>query len=232
MNNFDFEADFAAAAAGVAGTVLVLWLIALAAGILMIIAQWRIFSKAGEPGWASLIPIYNLYVLYKITWGSGIRFLLLLIPLYNIILAIQTNIRLARAFGKDDGFAVGLIFLPSIFMLILGFGGAQYCGVPGVYQQPYGQPYGQPQQPYGQPQQPYGQPQQPNAQQWTYNVQQQPQQQTYAQPQQQTYAQPQQQPSGQPQQQPQQPAFCPNCGQALDPNVKFCPGCGQPTGKA
>ena len=229
MNNFDFEADFAAAAAGVAGTVLVLWLIALAAGILMIIAQWRIFSKAGEPGWASLIPIYNLYVLYKITWGSGIRFLLLLIPLYNIILAIQTNIRLARAFGKDDGFAVGLIFLPSIFMLILGFGGAQYCGVPGVYQQPYGQP-----------QQPYGQPQQPNAQQWTYNVQQQPQQQTYAQPQQQTYAQPQQQtytqpqqqPSGQPQQQPQQPAFCPNCGQALDPNVKFCPGCGQPTGKA
>lgn len=213
MNNFDFEADFAAAAAGVAGTVLVLWLIALAVGILMIIAQWRIFSKAGEPGWASLIPIYNLYVLYKITWGSGIRFLLLLIPLYNIILAIQTNIRLARAFGKDDGFAVGLIFLPSIFMLILGFGGAQYCGVPGVYQQPYGQP-----------QQPYGQPQQPNAQQWTYNVQQQPQQQTYAQP--------QQQPSGQPQQQPQQPAFCPNCGQALDPNVKFCPGCGQPTGKA
>lgn len=156
MNNFDFEADFAAAAAGVAGTVLVLWLIALAVGILMIIAQWRIFSKAGEPGWASLIPIYNLYVLYKITWGSGIRFLLLLIPLYNIILAIQTNIRLARAFGKDDGFAVGLIFLPGIFMLILGFGGAQYCGVPGVYQQPYGQP------------------QQPNAQQWTYNVQQQP----------------------------------------------------------
>lgn len=197
MNNFDFEAYFAAAAAGVAGTVLVLCLIALAVGILMIIAQWRIFSKAGEPGWASLIPIYNLYVLYKITWGSGIRFLLLLIPLYNIILAIQTNIRLARAFGKGDGFAVGLIFLPGIFMLILGFGGAQYCGVPGVYQQPYGQPYGQPQQPYGQPQQ-------PNAQQWTYNVQ----------------------------QQPQQPAFCPNCGQALDPNVKFCPGCGQPTGKA
>lgn len=212
MNNFDFEADFAAAAAGVAGTVLVLWLIALAVGILMIIAQWRIFSKAGEPGWASLIPIYNLYVLYKITWGSGIRFLLLLIPLYNIILAIQTNIRLARAFGKDDGFAVGLIFLPSIFMLILGFGGAQYCGVPGVYQQLYGQP-----------QQPYGQPQQPNAQQWTYNVQQQPQQQTYAQP---------QQPQQPQQQQPQQPAFCPNCGQALDPNVKFCPGCGQPTGKA
>ena len=213
MNNFDFEADFAAAAAGVAGTVLVLWLIALAVGILMIIAQWRIFSKAGEPGWASLIPIYNLYVLYKITWGSGIRFLLLLIPLYNIILAIQTNIRLARAFGKDDGFAVGLIFLPSIFMLILGFGGAQYCGVPGVYQQPYGQPYGQPQQ--------------PNAQQWTYNVQQQPQQQTYAQPQQQP-----QQPQQQTYAQPQQPAFCPNCGQALDPNVKFCPGCGQPTGKA
>ena len=222
MYDFDYGTATAVAAAGFAGTVLMWSLFALAAGVLLIIAQWRIFTKAGEPGWASLIPIYNTYVLYKITWGDGLRFLLLLIPIYNIILSIQTNIRMARAFGKSDGFAVGLIFLPNVFQLILGFGDAQYCGVPGAYQQPYyGQPYGQ--QPYGQQpygQQPYGQQgygQQPNTQQWTYNVQQD------------QASQPQepQQPSGQPQEPQQaQPAYCPHCGQALNPNAKFCPACG------
>ena len=202
MYDFDYGTATAVAAAGFAGTVLMWSLFALAAGVLLIIAQWRIFTKAGEPGWASLIPIYNTYVLYKITWGDGLRFLLLLIPIYNIILSIQTNIRMARAFGKSDGFAVGLIFLPNVFQLILGFGDAQYCGVPGAYQQPYyGQPYGQ--QPYGQ--QGYGQ--QPNTQQWTYNVQ--------------------QDQASQPQEPQQaQPAYCPHCGQALNPNAKFCPACG------
>lgn len=209
MYDFDYGTATAVVAAGFAGTMLVWLLFALAAGVLLIIAQWRIFSKAGEPGWASLIPIYNTYILYKITWGDGLRFLLLLIPIYNIVLAIQTNIRLARAFGKSDGFAVGLIFLPNIFQLILGFGEAQYCGVPGAYQQPYyGQPQGYGQPYYGQPQQGYGQ--QPNTQQWTYHVQQEPQQ-----------------PSGQPQQ-----SYCPHCGQALNPDAKFCPACGHHIDKA
>ena len=107
--------------------------------------MWIVFRKAGKPGWAAIVPFYNLYVLFDITWGSGMRFLLLLIPIYNIILGIQTQVRLARAFGKSGGFAAGLIFLPYIFVPILAFSGASYQGVP-VKAAPY-QP-NQPTNPY------------------------------------------------------------------------------------
>lgn len=93
------------------------------------IAMWLIFKKAGEHGWAAIIPFYNMYVLYKITWGNGWKFLLLLIPIYNIILYIQTMIKLAHAYGKSTGFGWGLALLNTIFMCILGFGDAQYQGV-------------------------------------------------------------------------------------------------------
>lgn len=63
-------------------------IISLALGVLLIVAMWMIFKKAGKPGWAAIVPFYNIYVEYEITWGSGWRFLLLLIPIYNIILAI------------------------------------------------------------------------------------------------------------------------------------------------
>ncbi len=91
-----------------------------------IAATWKIFAKAGEPGWAALVPFYNLYVLFKITWGQGSRFWLLLIPVYNIVLLIQTYIKLAAVFGKGGGFAAGLIFLSPVFMLILAFGNCRY----------------------------------------------------------------------------------------------------------
>ena len=103
----------------------------LALSVLLIVAMWRIFQKAGKPGWASIVPFYNIYVLYEITWGSGWRFLMLLIPVYNIILAIQTQVKLAKAFGKSGGFAVGLIFLPYVFQPILAFDDSVYQGVPG-----------------------------------------------------------------------------------------------------
>ena len=96
--------------------------------ILLIAAEWRIFSKAGEAGWASLIPIYNMYVLFRIIYGKGIKFLLLLVPLLNIIVSIAMWIRLAEAFGKGIGFGIGMIFFPNIFTLILAFGSAQYVG--------------------------------------------------------------------------------------------------------
>ncbi len=99
-------------------------------GVLAIVAMWMIFVKANEPGWAAIIPFYNLYVLFKITWGSGWKFLLMLIPIANIVFAILTMIKLAKAFGKGGGFAVGLIFLSLIFYCILAFGSAQYVGVP------------------------------------------------------------------------------------------------------
>lgn len=97
--------------------------------ILLVISMWLIFSKAGEAGWKSLIPIYNFYILFKITWGSGWLFLLALIPFVNVVIYIVTEYKLAKVFGKGIGTTLGLIFFPSIFQLILGFGKAQYRGV-------------------------------------------------------------------------------------------------------
>lgn len=105
-------------------------LFSLAVAVLGIVAMWKIFEKAGEPGWAAIIPFYNLYVLFKITWGSGWKFLLLLIPIANIVFLIITMVKLAKAFGKSGGFAVGLIFLSVIFYCILAFDQSQYLGVP------------------------------------------------------------------------------------------------------
>jgi len=102
----------------------------LAVSVLAIIAMWKIFVKAGEPGWAAIIPFYNLYVLFKITWGNGWKFLLLLIPIANIVFYIITMVKLAKAFGKSGGFAVGLVFLSVIFYCILAFDQSQYMGVP------------------------------------------------------------------------------------------------------
>lgn len=105
-------------------------LVSLVVWIVEVVSTWRLFAKAGQPGWASIIPIYNIYVLFQITWGQGSRFLLLFIPIYNIILAIQTNIKLAKAFGKSTGFGIGLIFLRIIMLPMLAFGNSTYLGVP------------------------------------------------------------------------------------------------------
>lgn len=103
--------------------------------ILQVIANWKIFTKAGEKGWKSIIPIYNSVILFKI---SGISPLFVLVYLLGFIpfvgtLAIlgvtiyQAN-SLAKSFGKDAGFTVGLVLLPTIFYMILGFGKAEYIG--------------------------------------------------------------------------------------------------------
>jgi hypothetical protein len=89
---------------------------------------WKVFTKAGQPGWASIIPIVNLYFLCKVAGRPGWWVILLLIcfPILYIILCID----IAKRFGKGGGFAVGLIFLGIIFFPILGFGSAQYQGAP------------------------------------------------------------------------------------------------------
>ena len=105
-------------------------LFGLAIGILAIVAMWKIFEKAGEPGWAAIIPFYNLYELFKITWGSGWMFLLMLVPVANLVIYIITMVKLAKAFNRSGGFAVGLIFLSVIFYCILAFDTSTYVGVP------------------------------------------------------------------------------------------------------
>jgi len=102
------------------------WICEVAFIVLMLAAMWKIFAKAGQPGWAAIIPIYNWIVWCKIVGRPAWWVLLLLIcfPIFFIILSID----LAKSFGKGVGFAVGLILLSIIFFPILGFGNATYQG--------------------------------------------------------------------------------------------------------
>jgi len=119
------SSDYAAQAKGPGP---VFWICYLAVLILLIAAIWKVFSKAGQPGWAAIIPIYNIYVMCKVAGRPGWWLLLVLIPFVNIIIAIILNVDIAKRFGKGVGFAIGMIFLPFIFWPILGFGSAQYEG--------------------------------------------------------------------------------------------------------
>ena len=96
--------------------------------VVLIAAQWKVFTKAGKPGWAAIVPFYNLYTLFEIAGMSGWYFLFLIVPLANIYFAFKVYIDLAKAFGKGVGFGLGLIFLSPIFVCILGFGSAEYEG--------------------------------------------------------------------------------------------------------
>jgi len=109
---------------GIGGTIVMLIQIAIV--VVVIAGMWKVFSKAGQPGWGCLIPIYNAYLLCKIAGKPGWWVLLMLIPLVNIVIAIMVTIDLAKNFGKGVGFALGLLFLGFIFYPILGFGDAQY----------------------------------------------------------------------------------------------------------
>ena len=96
--------------------------------LLVIVAMWKVFTKAGHPGWAAIIPIYNMYVWCKIVGRPGWWVILMLIPLVNIIVGIIVCIDMAKSFGKGAGFGIGLALLGIIFLPILGFGSAQYQG--------------------------------------------------------------------------------------------------------
>jgi hypothetical protein len=95
---------------------------------LFIIPLWRIFTKAGQPGWGSIIPIYNIYLWCKVCGRPGWWTILCLIPFVNIVILIILSIDLAKVFGKGAGFAIGIILLGFIFMPVLGYGKAEYKG--------------------------------------------------------------------------------------------------------
>ena len=96
--------------------------------VLMIASLWKIFTKAGKPGWASIIPIYNIIILLEIVGKPVWWLILFLIPLVNAIFAIWTINLLSKSFGKDEGFTVGLLLLGFVFYPILAFGSAEYQG--------------------------------------------------------------------------------------------------------
>ncbi len=93
-------------------------------------ALWRVFTKAGKPGWGSIIPLYNIYLLCKVAQHSGWWFLLFLVPIVNVIVFIVVWYGVARAFGHGVGFTAGLVLLSPIFLPILGYGSSKYRGRP------------------------------------------------------------------------------------------------------
>lgn len=115
---------------GAGAFVAILMLFYVAVIILVIAGLWKTFSKAGQPGWGCLIPIYNMYLLCVIAGRPGWWVILMFIPLVNLIIFILVCIDIAKAFGKGPGFGLGLVFLGFIFYPMLGFGSATYQGAP------------------------------------------------------------------------------------------------------
>ena len=112
-------------------------ILCLALAVFSIVCMWKVFQKAGKEGWKAIVPFLNVYTLFEITWGNGWLFLLLFLSVIPVIgsiavlvISIITYVKLAKAFGKSGGFAVGLIFLSVIFMGILAFDSSTYLGVP------------------------------------------------------------------------------------------------------
>ena len=112
-----------AAAAGLGIGFMIFW---LAIAVLMIASMWKIFVKAGKPGWAAIVPIYNIVVLLEIAGKPAWWVILFIVPVVNFVIAIVLSIALAAKFGKGTGYGLGLAFLGPIFYPMLGFSDAQY----------------------------------------------------------------------------------------------------------
>jgi hypothetical protein len=124
QNNYGSEAG--GLLAGGIGCVFMIIYIAII--VIFIASLWKIFTKANQPGWAAIIPFYNIYVLTQIVGRPAWWIILFLIPCANIVVAIMLALDLAKSFGQSVGFAIGMILLPFIFYPVLGFGKAQYTG--------------------------------------------------------------------------------------------------------
>ncbi len=113
------------------GLFVVLVLLALAIAVIFIGGMWKTYTKAGKPGWAVLVPFYNLYVMLQIAGKPGWWLALYFIPFVNIVITIMVAIGLARAFGRSTAFGVVMLFfLAGIGYLILGYGDSRYVGPP------------------------------------------------------------------------------------------------------
>ena len=113
----------------------VIMVVGFVIAILQLAGMWKVFTKAGEKGWKCIIPIYNLVILFRISGLSPwiiFGYLAGIIPFIGWIVCLGISIyhsnSLAKSFGKDVGYTVGLLFLPTIFYMILGFGKAEYVG--------------------------------------------------------------------------------------------------------
>ena len=122
--------------------VIAFWLVMV---IIYIVGAWKVYTKAGKPGWACIVPIYGTIVLLEIVGKPIWWFLLMLIPCVNFVFIIWVYNRLSKSFGQSEGFTVGLVLLHPIFICILGFGDYTYLGPGGTppnygagdYERPY-----------------------------------------------------------------------------------------------
>ncbi len=113
--------------------ILVIFYLGIAA--LMIASMWTIFTKAGKPGWAAIIPIYNTLILLEIVGKPWWWLLLFCIPGVNLVFAIWTYNMLSKSFGQSEGFTAGLILLGIVFFPMLAFGDYTYQGPAGLPKQ-------------------------------------------------------------------------------------------------
>ncbi len=102
------------------------WLLGVLLGIFVLVALWKVYQKAGKPGWAAIIPIYNILVLLEIVGKPWWWLLLMFIPFVNIVIMVIVYIELAKVFGHGVGYGIGLLLLPYVFVAMLGFGSSQY----------------------------------------------------------------------------------------------------------
>ena len=115
-------------AVAAAGVSMAAFLFSLIVAVFFIIVMWRVFTKAGQPGWGAIIPIYNIIIMLRIAGKPGWWIFFLLIPVINIVVQIVMLIDTAKNFGRGGWFAAGLIFFPDIFFSILVFGQSVYVG--------------------------------------------------------------------------------------------------------
>ena len=106
------------------------WIIYLAIAVAAIAGFWKAFEKAGAPGWAAIIPFFNVYVMTKMADKPGWWVLLVLVPVVNIIIIVIICMAIAPKFGKTEAFGVGMALLAFVFWPILGFGDAEWSAAP------------------------------------------------------------------------------------------------------
>ena len=105
---------------------IVLILLVLIPLFFLIIAWWKVYEKSNNPGWSILIPIYSTLVFLRIIEKPWYWLILFCIPFVNLVFLIWSTNLLSKKFGKDEGFTVGLLLLPFIFIPILGYGSSKY----------------------------------------------------------------------------------------------------------
>lgn len=124
MNNYDSSS----AATGIMAFLGIMLIVGFVIMVIMIIAYWKIYTKADKPGWAAIIPIYNIIVLLEIVGKPVWWIILFIIPGVNLIFIIWTINLLSKSFGQSEGFTIGLLLLGIVFYPVLAFGKYKYIG--------------------------------------------------------------------------------------------------------